>query len=82
MLKSKQLLTYMQISSGKGKVISHITRVNSVSSSSKMIVPKRVIEALSLDWKNDYIEWTIEMRGGKKVAAVRKFRADKYIRMS
>jgi hypothetical protein len=56
------------------KNISHLTRVNSSSNSSKTIVPRKIIEALNLRYDDDYLEWRIEMRGGRKVATVRKFR--------
>ncbi|MGC2574096.1 MAG: hypothetical protein WA364_21490 [Candidatus Nitrosopolaris sp.] len=63
---------YKQIESEKS--ISHLTRVNSSSNSSKTIVPKKIIEGLNLRYDDDYLEWRMEMRGGRKVATVRKFR--------
>ena len=63
---------YKQIEPGKN--ISHLTRVNSSSNSSKTIVPKKIIEGLNLRYDDDYLEWRIEARGGRKVATVRKFR--------
>jgi hypothetical protein len=62
---------YKQIEAGKN--ISHLTRVNS-SSNSKTIVPRKIIEGLNLRYDDDYLEWRMEMRGGRKVATVRKFR--------
>jgi hypothetical protein len=57
-----------------GKNISHLTRVNSSSNSSKTIVPRRIIERLNLRYDDDYVEWRMEIRGGRKLATVRKFR--------
>lgn len=75
--KHQQLLTVhheTQIGKEKEKerIMSHITRVNSVSASSKIIFPKRIIKELGLNWKDDYIEWRVEYRGGHKVVTVRK----------
>ena len=63
---------YKQIEPGKN--ISHLTKVNSSSNSSKTIVPRKIIEGLNLRYDDDYLEWRIEMRGGRKVATIRKFR--------
>jgi len=68
------LTTYINIAAGKGKTISHLTRVNSENKSSKIVFPKTIIKALDLKWYNDYVEWTVEMRGGRKVAVVKKLR--------
>lgn len=54
------------------KIVSHITRVNSISQSSKIIFPKRIIKELGLKWNNDYIEWKVVVRGGQKMAIVQK----------
>jgi hypothetical protein len=64
---------YKQIEPGKN--ISHLTRVNS-SSNSKTIVPRKIIEGLNLRYDDDYLEWRVGMRGGRKVAIVRKFRRE------
>lgn len=58
---------------GTGKVVSHITRVNSIGNSSKIIFPKEIISTLDLDWEDDYIEWRIESRNGVKRAIIQKF---------
>jgi hypothetical protein len=58
----------------EGKNITHLTRVNRSSNSSKTIVPRTIIEALNLRYDDDYLEWRMEMRGRRKVATVRKFR--------
>lgn len=58
---------------GTGRTISHITRVNSIGKSSKIIFPKSVISSLDLDWEDDYVEWKIETRNGEKLAIIRKF---------
>ena len=63
---------YKQVEPGKN--VSHLTRVNSTSKSSKTIVPRKIIEGLNLRYDDDYLEWRIEMRGGRKVATVRKFK--------
>jgi hypothetical protein len=60
---------YTQIEPGKN--ISHLTRVNSSSNSSKTIAPRKIIEGLDLRYDDDYLEWRMEMRGGRKVATVR-----------
>lgn len=58
---------------GTAKTISHITRVNSIGKSSKIIFPKNIISSLDLDWEDDYIEWKIESRNGVKRAIIQKF---------
>lgn len=58
---------------GTGKTISHITRVNSIGRSSKIIFPRNIISSLDLDWEDDYIEWKIESRNGQKIAIIKKF---------
>jgi hypothetical protein len=63
---------YKQIEPGRN--ISRLTRVNSSSNSSKTIVPRKIIKGLNLRYDDDYLEWKMEMRGGRKVAIVRKFR--------
>jgi hypothetical protein len=65
---------YKQIEPGKN--ISHLTRVNSWSYTSKTIVPRTIIGGLNLRYDDDYLEWRMEMRGGSKVAIVRKFRRE------
>ena len=45
-----------------GKYISHLTN------SSKTIIRRKIIEGLNLQYDDDYLEWRIEMRGGRKVA--------------
>lgn len=57
-----------------GKIISHLTRVNSSSNSSKTIVPRKIIEGLNLQYDDDYLEWRMEMKGGRKVVTIRKYR--------
>jgi hypothetical protein len=54
------------MSRSPGKNISHLTRVNSSSNSSKTIVPRKIIEGLNLRFDDDYQEWRMEMRGGLK----------------
>ena len=61
---------YKHVESGKN--ISHLTRVNSFSNSSKTIVPRKIIEGVELRYDDDYLEWRIEMSGSRKVAIVRK----------
>jgi len=62
---------YKHVESGKNT--SHLKRVNSSSNSSKTIVPRKIIEWLNLQYDDDYLEWKVEMKGGRKVAIVRKF---------
>jgi len=50
-----------------GNNISYVTRVNSSSNSSDHR-PRKIIEGRNLRYDDDYLEWRIEMRGGRKVA--------------
>jgi len=56
------------------RIISHITRVNYVNGSSKMIVPAAVIDELGLRWDDDYLEWKFAIKDGRKIAYVQRFR--------
>ena len=50
---------YKQVEPGKN--VSHLTRVNSTSNSSKTIVPRKIIEGLNLRYDDGYLEWRMEM---------------------
>jgi hypothetical protein len=76
-LKTRTTCREIDISLSEGLTIiglNRILRVNSSSNSSKTIVPRKIIEGLNLRYDDDYLEWRMEMRGGRKVATVRKFK--------
>ena len=49
-------------------IVTHVTRVNSKSRASKMILYKAIVKYLDLNWEDDYLCW--ELTGGKNSSSV------------